>query len=493
MSDRVFQTGQGRVFLQLQGAGPAEQLKYQGLARMGGFSLSAGEPARVQRPSPLAYDQFDDIDEVAGESSRPTTSMIARFGLSNPILDATCPVHVQVHWGKCSNPQDLNRGWEIILDYEHAIFTSKSGDEQTALDEAGRATILLTGELSARKMWQIKQMSLSEVAAAEIAAEIVAVIANDYISCGECGYVSDGSQRFFAVAKNGTVGSPGLSAELLVSTDKGATLLEYDITTLAVGEQPTGAQVIGQYVVVVSTDSDSMHIADLNDLSTWQEVLTGFPGGSGEPINITALSSAEGWICGKDGYIYKVDNAADGVVVQHAGSVLTDDLYAIHANSSREVLAGGDSGALLVSHNGGETWAAPTVSPTVARITTVWMRSSHTWIVGDANGYLYYTVNGGVTWTTKSFPMAGLGSITGISFASHPDSPFGFLSATNAVGKGFIFRTLDGGNSWYQLPDTAATTPDNEGLSCVSAGASGNFVVAGGLKTGIDGIVIVGA
>lgn len=493
MAERVFQTGQGRVFLQQQGAGPAFPLKYQGLARMGGFDLGGSEPTRVQSPSPVAYDEFVDIDEVRGESSRPTTSMIARLSLDNPILEATCPIHVQVHWGKCANPQDLNRGWELAFAYEHAVFTGRSGDEQTAIDEAGRATILVTGTLSARKLWQLKNMSLSEVSAAQVAAEVVAVIANDYVSCGECGYVSDGSQRFFAVVKGGTLASPGLYAEVIASNDKGQTIAEYTITTLGGGEQPVAGAVIGQYLVVPSTDSASIHIAPLSDLTAWQEVATGFGGGLGEPTAITDVTASEGWIAGMDGYVYKIDNPADGVAIQHAGVLTTEHLRAIHACSSRDVLAGGANGALIVSYNGGETWSEPALSPTVATITSVWMRTKYCWFVCDNAGNLYYTVNGGAAWTAKSFAMAGLGSVNGISFASHPDAPIGFIAATNAAGKGFIFRTLDGGNSWYQLPDTANTTPANGGLSSISAGASGNFVVAGGLKTGIDGIVIVGA
>jgi photosystem II stability/assembly factor-like uncharacterized protein len=128
-------------------------------------------------------------------------------------------------------------------------------------------------------------------------------------------------------------------------------------------------------------------------------------------------------------------------------------------------------------------------------------------MIGDDGGHLWYTTDGGTTWYEMVFDLTGQGAIYGIDFAHHPDSPVGYMVASQtfvpAMSEplGFIFRTIDGGASWYQLPDVDAPTPFNRGLFSVSAGAGMNFVVAGGRKyweaeepaTGNDGIIIIGA
>jgi len=159
------------------------------------------------------------------------------------------------------------------------------------------------------------------------------------------------------------------------------------------------------------------------------------------------------------------------------------------------LIAVGAAGAVLVTANGGATWALADTSPTVDNLTCCWMRSAHCWIVGDDAGHLWYTKNGGASWAELRFAsVAGTGAIGGIAFADHPDSPFGYL-VHNTGAKGFIYRTLDGGNSWYQLPDGPGATPDNDSLNavaCAMGPTSANFVVAGGDLDGTNGVVIVG-
>jgi len=494
MSERIFQTGHGRVFLQEKGANPHHAIEYQGLARLSGFSIAEGEPSRVQIPSRLAYDQFENVDEVAGESSLPTTSMIARFGLDNPILRLKCPMQIQVHYGKCEDPEDFTRGWEKILAYDKARFTNRSSDEQTALDEAGRATILLTGDITARSFWEIDRLSLEDAedsGAADITREVVAGIIADYFSCGECGYESDGENRLFHVTKSSGAGSPGLPAELHRSLDGGTSWEDYDIDTLGEDEQPSDLAKVGSNIVVVSNDSCSMHLADLDDLDAWTEVTTGFSAGNG-PNAIWSRSSTQTWIVGDGGYIYFTSNPSQGVSVQSAGAATVQNLLDIHGIDSKHLVAVGATGAIVVTSNGGETWSdLSSDSPTVNDINVVWMRTEYVWLIGTSGGRLYYTKDGGSNWTEITFSLSGQGEVHGISFAGYEDSPFGFMTATDG-SKGYIFRTLAGGESWYQLPDTETTTPDNDRLNFVAAGPSGNFVFAGGLKDTDDGIVIVG-
>ncbi len=491
MSD-LYQTGHGRVFLQLFGANPQNVMEYQGLARMSGFTKSEGDLTRVQGPSDLSYDEFEDLDEVRGEGSLPTTSMIGRFGLVNPILTANCPFHVQVHYGKCQDPQDQNTGWDKILGYQRARFTQRAGDEQSALSESDRAPILLTGDITARRMWNINQIAMSEKADAFASVEVVDVFIGDFISCGACGYQSTGEKRLYALTAGYSTASPGLPAELLVSLDGGATWAQYDITTLGADESPAAGAKVGQQIVVPSNASNSIHIAEMSDYSTWAEVTTGFVI-TGEPNAIFNIGASKTWIVGDLGYVYFTDTPNNGVVVQDAGVATVEHLQCVHGYDIFNLIAGGAAGSLIVTSDGGRNWAAATSSPTVQTINTVHMRSPYVWLLGDAAGRVYYTDDAGATWTEKVYPMSGQGVVHDMSFAREPGSPYGKLVATDG-SNGYVFRTIDGGNTWYQLPDVAAATPTNVQLNSIAAGLTGNMFIAGGLKVAAaDGIIIIGS
>jgi photosystem II stability/assembly factor-like uncharacterized protein len=493
MAERIFKRGQGRVFLQAAGAGPGNAVAYLGTARLGGFAESLGDITPIRSPSRQRYGEYEVVDETRGEAGLPTSSLVMRLGLVNPILTLTCPGHLQVHYGKCKDPQNFNGGWEKLLAFERFYFTNRSSDDLGALDQGDDGEIVLTGDLTARMLWQGDLITLAAKGGTEIQRIVADVHVGDYISCGECGYESNGAQRFFVLVQS-SAGSPGLPAEVLVTEDQGATFSQYDITTLTDTDQPNRLALAGAWLVVISHDTGSLHVAALADPSTWTEVTTGFVAG-GEPMGIFTLSSTQTWICGDGGTIYFTDDPAGGVTVQADGTLSAADLAAIHGCDAMNLIAVGAAGAVLVTANGGATWALADTSPTVDNLTCCWMRSAHCWIVGDDAGHLWYTKNGGASWAELRFAsVAGTGAIGGIAFADHPDSPFGYL-VHNTGAKGFIYRTLDGGNSWYQLPDGPGATPDNDSLNavaCAMGPTSANFVVAGGDLDGTNGVVIVG-
>lgn len=497
MAERIFKTGFGRVFLQSGGAGPGHVTQYLGLARLGGYSESLGDLTPVRIPSQTAYNRFDTIDTVQGEEGLPTTSLIALMTLVNPILSQLCPFDLSVHYGSCKDPTDYNGGWDKILHFEKSQFTNRSTDDLSALDSGERAPIQLTGDVTGRKFWEVDPITLAEKAGTEVTLEVIDVQVADFIACGECGYESDGNKRIFVLARGPSAGSPNLSSELLLSTDAGQTWTQYDIDTLTAGNLPSGLEVQSPYAIVIGVTDLSMQYALLTDLDAWTANAGNF---AQAPNDIWGHSVSQIWVCCEGGYIYFFDVPTESIAdaeIQSDGTVTAQGLNSIHGADGRNVLCGGDSGALVVTNNGGATWALSPTTPTADNILTVWMRTPFSWLIGDDAGALYYTNDAGDTWTQIVFTTATPSSVFGISFADHSDSPFGYMVASLAEGagdKGYIFRTIDGGQSWIQMPGETGTTPDNDRLTAVSTGLSANFVVAGGLGTGaVDGIVIVGA
>ena len=126
------------------------------------------------------------------------------------------------------------------------------------------------------------------------------------------------------------------------------------------------------------------------------------------------------------------------------------------------------------------------------------MRTELEWFVGDDNGQLWYTRDRGVNWVEKPFPGSGTGDVRDIVFAT---PTVGYMShSTGAVPTvGRLLRTIDGGFSWYVLPEGTTTIPANLYLNSIAAVAEcPNVVYAGGLEVaGLappgDGIFIKGA
>jgi len=66
----------------------------------------------------------------------------------------------------------------------------------------------------------------------------------------------------------------------------------------------------------------------------------------------------------------------------------------------------------------------------------------------------------------------------------------------NTGSAGRLFRTIDGGYSWYVLPEGTGSIPSNYQLNSIALCDDPNIVYAGGLETNsgdYDGILIVGA
>jgi len=498
MPERIFKTGQGRVFLQMYGGSPDHPLEYRGRMRMGGFTIPFGDVTPIKEPSMKAYDQFEIVGKIKGEAGLPTTSVSARLSHANELMETPCPLHLQVHYGSCQDPTDLHRGWDLIFDFEGAELSSIEATDLTAISEDQQALVELTASLSATRIQEVRRMMLTERADEAILRTVVKVLVADYISCGDCGYLSDGNQRILAVMQGSGAASPGLPPELIVSINQGRTVMEYDITTLTGDEQPTGLAVAGARVLVPSTAAGSVSYADLTSLDTWAEVTDGFAGVA-DPIAVFALAATIVWVVGTNGHIWFSESPTSSYEVQEAGTLAAgEDLTCIHACNSQDVLVGGGNGTLLYTNNGGLAWALAPTTPTLDDINCVWMQTTYRWLVGDNAGHLWYTNDAGATWSEITFPGSGTGRVEDIVFARHPAGPFGFLAHTKydvATGyDGRILRTIDHGNSWYILPEGAGSIPSNNGIYSLSAGVSPNFVVGGGVgEDDEDGILVVGA
>ena len=147
----------------------------------------------------------------------------------------------------------------------------------------------------------------------------------------------------------------------------------------------------------------------------------------------------------------------------------------------------------MLTRNGGTTWAPITGPNPGVNLNAVWMRGKDEWFIGDAGGQLWYTIDGGNTWTEKTFTGSGAGVIRDIKFIN---GTVGYMAHDTGTPAGRILRTVDGGYSWYVLPEGDTVLPANDRINAVApcSEADPNTVYGGGLADdAVDGIIVKGA
>lgn len=493
-------SSQSRVFVIEDRAGPSHIPQYQAMGRALGVTVPFGGINPVRIPDPERYGQFLTIDKIRQQPALPSTSIEIRntrdLSAMYRLARKGCPIDLQIHIGACQDVQDFDKGWEKIGILEDADFTQYQTSELGAMDADQEAQVMETLDITGSDYYEVKRMLFSAMAESQIVQQVIDVAICDQRTCGACGLPSDGVQRVFALQISAGA-SPGSAAELVTTVNGGSTWLEQNVTTLPVNLAPIAIACVGPYLVVISNADCAAHYALITDIlagtSSWTRIATGLVCAAGAPNAIFSLSRTQSWIVGAGGYIYFSSDPTSGFTPQSSGDVTTQPLSAIHGMDESNLLAGGTNNALLRTTNGGVTWmlvTGPSAKAAVA-INAVYMASENEWHIGYNDGSLYYTIDGGVNWVAKVLPASPT-VIDAIEFATRS---VGYIAAHTAI-KGLIYRTVNGGASWYVLPEqTGAALPTN--LRFYGLAASGddpNVVWAGGIKTlAGDGILVKGS
>jgi len=485
-----------RVWAMEDGAGPAVVPEYMGVWKAGAPAWNAGSPTPVYIPSDSEYGKFDEVASMPGAEEKPTMGFSARYprSVESDMLRMRrrgCYHDFQVHIGKCQDPQDFTLGWDKIVVLEHGEISTYGADDLGALAGDDRSPVNENIDVSGTNLYEILKLNLAEICSTSVIQEVVDVMFCDTKSCGgECGLASDGCQKLFALIR-AVGGSPGLGPQLVYSDDQGSTCAATPITTLAANEDPDAMACHGDYVIVVSAASISHHYALRDQIllgtEVWAEVVAGYNAGGG-PTCIDTYKPGYTWIGGLGGYVYFLSGPAVAPVVQDAGAATIQNLNAIHAYDEENVLAVGDSNAVIYTADGG-TWALVIGPAPAVNLTACWMVDENTWFVGTAGGQLFYTRNAGATWIEKQFPGSGAGVVGDIVFVT---IQVGYISHYNLIaGVSNILRTIDGGYEFYVLPEGTGTIPANDQINALAVCDDPNMVVGGGLgDDGADGFLV---
>lgn len=492
-SKQILRTDFTRVWIAEGGAGPGRPYEYQDTMKAGALRWPAGEPTDVEIPDGDNYGRMLKVDQIPAEDQKPTLPVVNRFPRNRASVLARirrqgCLNDIQVHIGTCEDPRDFDNGWGTgkVLVLQQATLTDYSTDELGALASAERNPVNETGTFTGLDYYEIFNLTWGESAAADVEGEVIAVAICDRQTCsGLCGTGSDGCQVVFAVTLD--VGSVGAGVGVAVSSNGGSTWRQSDLDA-ASGGDPTAVACVGPYLVITTNAGESHAVALVTDLKTgdesWAEVTTGYESGKG-PNALSSVGSTRTWIVGDTGSIYFSEDITSSVTLQHDGDLTTEDLLAVHALDSDNVLVGGGSNVILRSVDGGESWSLITGPAVGVAINTVWMITETEWIVGTAGGRVFYTEDEGETWEESGFSGQGTGVVEDIKFAT----PIVAYMSHTLAGAGRVFRSINAGRTWVRQTDV----PTNDRINSLAVCNNANRVFAGGLAAnGTDGFVAKG-
>lgn len=491
-------TGNARIFIIQNRARADHDLQYASYAKLTGVSRTHGEITPVEIPDPDNYNEYLEVDEISGQDSRYTATIVAKFpsnirSLLQYLERCKEPFDIRLQFGDCENPSDptaFAKG-EIL---EHVRVTGYSTDDLGSIQSDESAEIRETLSISFRNFYDFVRMSYFSKATSLLTAEVNDVFVRQ---SSRCYGASCACNIVFAVT-TAAGGSPGTPPDLVFSIDGGTTWYARDIDTLLTTEEGDGIADVGDNIVIISHAAGSLSYTDINDFyypddPSFDPDFTETTNGFVQPPNAIRSTGMKAFIVGDGGYVYMTDAPASGVTVLDAGTTTVKNLLSVSVYNSTHVVAGGKDGAIIYTVDGESFNLSPTTPvSTGVDIVAVATRVSGEWLVGTSTGKMFVTYDSGYHWTQVYLPGA---TPTAISDIVWQGESAGFVSAV-VGGAGRIYRTLDAGRTWMLEPATSSgsmpTAARFNKLAICKLDANQVFAV-GAVTNGGTGIIVAGS
>lgn len=474
------QSGNGRVWLQKDGANTA----FQFLTAYGAGAVQrpAGTITPYYEPSAARYNEFRVTGKTKSVPGLPTSSLEVQYqNVASLLLGLSCPAHVQYRFGVCDRPDNPN-AWDKIL-HLYLVEPGAWGlSNPIARDPSSLAPVLETLELTAEELFEILAMTVARVSVAETGNALSIAISRVANCAGLCGPAVSICDEIFV----GTHPSAYATANLLRSSDAGATFAATTADPLSAGNDIIGVLTIGDRVIAIDGDAATPTIAYSDDNGATWTTVTYAGGAVGDLNDGFAVDWSHLYFAGNGGYLYISTDGGGTLTAQTAGVVTTDNLNRVRVLTSLVGYAVGNMNTVLKTTDG-ETWAAITGPEAGATLQALWVIDENRVWVGTSAGKLWYTDDGGTTWTQRSgWSNSGTGAITAIEFVNEE---FGFMVHETAAGVGRIFRTIDGGLTWNYGVGGMGTTATNAGLNALAVCGVNSAFAVGDVQGGTAFIV----
>ena len=484
-----------RIFYQVGGTRPGQPYEYLGCGQTMDTEVTLGEGESILCQSLLQRGAWDIIGQKYAPPELNSTGISMYMPRqSASVLERTaktkCFLTFQAVVGRCDAPNEFN-AWESKFLFEFASLSSLSIPALASVLGDNLDAVMMEGAMRFSYWDRILPMRFSERAKDEILAEVLDGIYCGGVSCGDCGPYSEGCDHLYVITRANPA-SPGLSGQLVYTND-GVNFYAVDIPTLG-GLDPSKIACIGNYIAVISEAAGNLQYAERNEAivaADWIENADGFVALHG-PRCIYVKSPNEVFIGGAAGYIYGTPDYQNYVEVIEAGVLTGEDFNEIDGDGADTIVAVADNNVVVVSTNSGETFGLIVGPQAGADLQAVSVLDQNNWVVGGDAGAFYYTNDAGVTWHAIGFLGAGAGAIIhDVKFSAQ--SPTIGYAAMEIGGRGYVYRTTDGGTRWFRDEPSITGLANNARVVFAAPCPNNiNVVATGGLAAaGTDGFLAV--
>lgn len=454
------QTELGRVFISaVGGAHPSSPLDYKGFYSVDTLEVQYGGKTAQFTPVPGHRDALL-TGSVGTEAALVTTSISSYF----PIDESSAIYNLgklrktfdlQIHFGKCRNPADVNDFDRAII-IEDCEIESYQTTQLTTLDSDGREVIRESVDIVGRRIYEVSNVCMTSgpaVFGGELNDEIREIITSRLVSPGHVDDLIMAASPYDGVKGTG---------QIAWSLD-GGTSWNLDDVTLN-GDDATAIILLAtqNYVVIFSeaAPTKKYYYLSKQDIKDWGN--TDDPTWSSE--SGLTYTNVAGYYLDSHGWIF---NSAGDVIRMVEGDpngtypfTLTDfdmtldagTINDVHMASKNVAIAVGNTQRVLFTLDGGDTWTS--VVGATDHYLCCWAISRELMWLGDDAGNLKWrnpTRTGSTAWTTKNLPF----TVTAVNDIFFTSRSIGF--AAIACSAGAVARTIDGGYSW-RLINTGAVT-----------------------------------
>lgn len=484
MSETHFTQGNAAIFIQPEG--PAGDLTFLGCHEIASIDEPLGDYTPFWCPDPDQPKRFVPAGQTFAPPAAVTTQIIEDIvGSLSLLREQVCPFGLYVNLTKCGKKSLFDNAeltWIVdvqkITNRSTSNIAAREGDErmERAYDLSAQPPVIEIREVAA----------LEQALPSPTAEELRDVIFCNLEQCAEgCGPAAD-------ICEDGIIGADagaGVTAEVILTTDKGVTWTDGAVDPFAVDED-----ILSVTCFAIDKDTTRWLVARGQEATPANPAEIGYSDDSGASWTLVDVEAAGTrsatmggslwsldkdhiWFCTSDGYIFFSSDGGLTWTNQEAGIINVNDWNGIHFANENVGYVVGDSGVVAKTTDGGITWAATTAVVTgTPDLNCVWVFDEDTMITGGSTNIIYKTNDGGATWTALH---TAAGVIADIQFVN---DYVGWATDTAT-----ILRTRNGGNTWEVVSGvpTGASEPTLNALhACnentayfVGADSSGNGAV----------------
>ena len=402
------------------------------------------------------------------------------------LKESACPFPLYFN-GRTCPPHDVFVGAPRTYAYQEAEIAGTTLAGLAMREEDVETT--LAAEITA---WPPGIVYRAIVGARQTIAEYSAL--NDIHFCnaqqcaGPCG-ATMGPCTIGVAVSSAPAGSPAVMGDVWYTIDGGVTWTATVADPFAAAEDiwsgicfPISDTVARLLVAREADPATAAEVAYSDDWgANWTLVVLGTPVNVGalDGDALFALDMYNIWYAMSDGHIAFSNNGGETWTMQQvgAGKLTANDLYAIWFADNQHGMAVGQADTVLVTSDGGTTWATGTATGAGAILYAVTENDGGgIWWVGTTTGRLYYSTDQGTTWTQRTF--GGTATVNSIRFAN---TLAGFLADGLR-----LFRTKNGGRDWELI-----SVPTNLGLAAVHACTENMVYAVGSPQPAVGGTAVI--